>query len=699
MTTPTLPQFEDGELQAERARALAWAKTVYAWTHSHVYQTARGQTQTLSGLPMLAVDADHSFPSSQNPTAVQIFEIVSTVSNLLGLLIFNVTDLVDVGAVRRDGPPPASFLASTAPASSSPTHTLRGELHERLESVGKAIDVFAKHVEHADDALKCWRWLADLRRTLSGLLDRLESAIHDLEGPSPDLLGDVAIAANNEVGRLFRFLVDGDSFAPVLERAGLRGPARSLEQFGRQFQTFPVPNVSGNGMSDDVFARMRIAGPNPLLLTRVNGALPDNFPVSPARVEALTGQSIEAAMATGRAYLVDYAPLANVVAGDQPAGQKYICAPLALFLLDEQRRRLRPVAIQLGQQPDTQVPIFYPDDGSTWELAKLHLQSADGNYHELISHLGLTHLLVEPFVVATHRNLAQYHPVFCLLLPHFQGTLFINWSAVVSLIAPGGGVDQLLAGTIESDWEVVGTTFASLDFNAHMLPNDLRARGVSDPELLPDYPYRDDALLLWEAIERWVTEYLYIYYDNDEAVTKDSEIQSWYADIVSPHGGCVKGFGETGDGGEVGLFTRDYLGRVLTMLIFTASVQHATVNFPQLSIMSYTPAMPLATYAPPPVAVDPELSAEAILSHLPPLQLANYQLMLGQMLGGVYFTRLGRYDLQQAGPWFQDPRVSSPLERFQARLGEVERLIAARNLERPPYEILLPSRIPQSINI
>lgn len=37
------------------------------------------------------------------------------------------------------------------------------------------------------------------------------------------------------------------------------------------------------------------------------------------------------------------------------------------------------------------------------------------------------------------------------------------------------------------------------------LPNNLLKRGVDDVDALPNYHYRDDAVLLWAAIRRYVT--------------------------------------------------------------------------------------------------------------------------------------------------------------------------------------------------
>lgn len=659
MSTPSLPQYDDLALRELRARELDWARGLYGWAHSHTYPNG----QVLEPVAMLEVDEQHPLPPSQHFNVVQSINLLTTGIGLIANLIVNLTNLLDVGAVEFDKPPRDRSEAAS----------------DELASITALIGKLRAHHDR-----------------FAGLLAEAGTALHALE---PDLERATALdqAAREFLAPVLRELFE-DVVEAILVRAGLYGRPAHLDDYARQFQTLVVPDVVATTMTDAAFARMRVAGPNPLLLTRVD-ALPPKFPVDPGRFEGLTGQTLAAALADARVYLVDYEALANVAPGDQPAGPKYPSAPLALFVLDESRQALRPLAIQCGQTPGNSTPVFYCDDGQSWELAKFHVQSADGNYHELISHLGLTHLLIEIFAVATHRNLAQQHPLFLLLLPHFQGTLFINNAAITALIAPGGHVDKLLAGTIEADWGVVAAALQQLDFNAHMLPNDLAARGVADPASLPSYPYRDDAMLVWQAIHGWVSDYLSIYYNDDAAVREDTELQAWFADLTSPEGGGLASLGEPTPAGGRALTRFSYLVEVVTMVIFTGSAQHATVNFPQLDIMSYTPAMPLAMYAPAPTRVSGQVAADTLLASLPPLQMSLLQQFVGQLLGGVYFTRLGEYDLHQRTPWFGDPRVAEPLSAFQNNLRLVERMIGARNLERPAYTPLLPSRIPQSINI
>ena len=70
---------------------------------------------------------------------------------------------------------------------------------------------------------------------------------------------------------------------------------------------------------------------------------------------------------------------------------------------------------------------------------------------------------------------------------------------------------------------------------ARRLPaGDLRARGLDDREALPECPYRDDILPLWEAIHDWVDGYLRVFYREDVDVRGDAEVQTWVRELAAP---------------------------------------------------------------------------------------------------------------------------------------------------------------------
>jgi arachidonate 15-lipoxygenase len=481
--------------------------------------------------------------------------------------------------------------------------------------------------------------------------------------------------------------------ARIVQQLGsVSGPASRLEDYNQVFQFISLPAVSQNFREDSEFAAMRVAGPNPLTIQRMK-TLDERLPITDEQYQAVIGtqDTLKAALANGRLYLADYSAFEGAVNGSFPAGQKFNYAPLALFAVPAGGRSLVPVAIQCAPQPGPDNPIFLPHNGDNWFMAKTIVQIADTNVHQAASHLGRTHLFIEPFVIATHNQLSRTHPLFLLLTPHFEGTLAINEGAL-SLLASRGLVDLLLASSIDQSrvFAVKAAQSYQLNLNTSMLPQTLAQRGVDDATRLPDYPYRDDALLLWGAIGRWVEDYVNYYYPSDAAVQADPELQNWVTELVAHDGGRLNNIGTTNRIGK-----RTELVDLITLICFTASAQHAAVNFPQAPLMSYLPATPPAGYSPLSSLTQEGFSEKDFLKFLPPLDIAKALLDILYLLSSVYYTRLGDY----GEGYFTDPVIQTHLAKFQQELLKIEAEINERNKTRTPYEFLLPSKIPQSINI
>lgn len=472
------------------------------------------------------------------------------------------------------------------------------------------------------------------------------------------------------------------------------GHVTSLTDYEKLFPVIGVPAIAQNFQEDEVFAYMRVAGYNPVMIERVS-KLSDRFPVTNEHYQAVMGSddSLHAAGEEGRLYLTDYGIFAGALNGTYPKEQKYVYAPLALFAVprgSRSDRLLRPVAIQCGQTPSPDYPIITPNSSKyAWLFAKTVVQIADANFHEPVTHLARTHLFVGAFVIATYRQLPANHPLGLLLRPHFAGTLAINDAAQRTLIARGGGVDRLLSSTIDNSRVLAVKGLQTYGFNSAMLPKQFEQRGVSDRNLLPVYPYRDDALLVWDAIRQWVSDYLQLYYATDREIQNDTALQSWAAEVQAYEGGRISEFGEDGR-----IQTRDYLIDAVTLIIFTASAQHAAVNFPQKDLMGYAAALPLAGYVPASI-LKREVTEQDYLNLLAPLDQAQRQYNLLALLGSVYYNKLGEYPQG----YFTDSRIKPLLQNFQENLQQVEHTINQRNLSRPTYNYLLPSKIPQSINI
>ncbi|HEY3912549.1 MAG TPA: lipoxygenase family protein [Stellaceae bacterium] len=392
-----------------------------------------------------------------------------------------------------------------------------------------------------------------------------------------------AIAADVKNGEIdkaqqdFAALFGG--FATLIGKRLPSGPAKSLDDYRHLFKTLPLPAIADTFQQDSVFAELRVAGPNPLVIARMTGELA-KFPVANQQFQSVMGggDDLAAAIAEGRIYIADYSALDWLVSGSWLDYQKYLWAPIAMFAVPRGTgpdRRLQPVAIQIGQHPGAGNPIVVrPQPGTVsadWDRAKTAVEIADGNFHEAVSHLGQTHLVVEAFIMATNNQLSG-HPVGTLLWPHFEGTLFINNAAQSRLIAPRGAVDAILAGTIDGSRvaAVKGAQAVLLDFAASSPPERLAARGVGDAGMLPYYPYRDIALPIWEAILGWTTDYVEAIYATEDGPANDQQLQNWVVELTSHQGGRVRNVGECAGAAEI-IRTRAQLAKTLAIIVFTAS--------------------------------------------------------------------------------------------------------------------------------
>ncbi|WAR22078.1 ALOX8-like protein [Mya arenaria] len=310
-----------------------------------------------------------------------------------------------------------------------------------------------------------------------------------------------------------------------------------------------------------------------------------------------------------RLFIVDHGILQNC----PTIGEVILCCPIAHFV----RRKdgmIVPVAIQLFQNKSKNNPVFLPsDDEKTWQLAKMWFNNADAQVHQSISHLGCTHLIIESFAIAAHRHLSTFHPIFKLLAPQFVYLVMINELGMKKFLGKGGILDQAqlvgkhLIAKYHNQWRlnVVGT-----------LPADLEARGVEDKEVIPNYPFRDDALLTYNAIKRYVGMYVNLYYASDNVLQNDIEVQDWRHDMDLPV--SSDGLGLAGVPGNNRMFqTRQELALVVTSIIYTCSVAHAAVNSKQYEEYAYPLNYPSKLNGKPPTDKR-ERTVRDIISILPP---------------------------------------------------------------------------------
>lgn len=438
-------------------------------------------------------------------------------------------------------------------------------------------------------------------------------------------------------------------------------PWRSL------FRTLPAPAGAAAYGSDAAFGWWFVAGANPVVLRRADGAPP--------------GLDAARALGEGRLYCADYALFAGLPAGVVEGRTKVVAAPTGWFEWDPTRRALLPVAIR-ADAGDARV--WTPRDGTSWTMAKTALAAADGNHQGIVSHFAVCHQVMESVIVSARRQLAEAHPLRILLEPHFRDTLITNDIAMGSLVNPGGHMDRLQAPTLEASLGVARAAIDAFRLTASSPAEEFGARGVLDPAGLGVYPARDDAMGLWAAVERWVQGYVGLYYTSDADVVADPELAAFAAELGAEDGGRLRGIGVPA--------TRADAAGLVARIVYRCTGWHAQFNYTSWDWFAFAPAMPTAQFGPGPGGVDDEA---AWLAMLPPTDLAAETLGLFWQLR-VQLSALGAYPEGT----FADPRVAPLLDAHQAQLRDVEAATAARDATRPwSWPFLRPSQVPLSIHV
>jgi len=276
--------------------------------------------------------------------------------------------------------------------------------------------------------------------------------------------------------------------------------------------------------------------------------------------------------------------------------QMYLPDPTCLLELNH-RGDLVPIAIQVEPSSDYDRIYLPPLDGGAsssarnpwaWRWAKMCVGSADWNHLEVASHLTMTHLVEEVFVISTHRCLHPSHPIHQLLLPHFERTLALNDAARRILIPVY--LEFLSSLGAAGVMELAGKVFQDFDFQAQYVPRELAGRDVADLEP-HGYFYGPDSRAIWQTIAVYCHKCVYDTYDTDRELAADIQIQRWCDEIIGR--GRMKNFPPS--------FTvRTALVEALTMIIFTASAQHTAVNYLQEHYLTFMPNSPGALLCGPP---------------------------------------------------------------------------------------------------
>ncbi|KAF5748780.1 linoleate 13S-lipoxygenase 2-1 chloroplastic-like [Tripterygium wilfordii] len=390
----------------------------------------------------------------------------------------------------------------------------------------------------------------------------------------------------------------------------------------------------------------------------------------------------------------------------------------ALFFLTPDGT-LKSLAIELTRPPMDGKPqwkqVFTPAWHSTgcwlWRLAKAHFLAHDAGYHQLVSHWLRTHCATEPYIIATNRQLSVMHPIYRLLHPHFRYTMEINALARQALINVDGIIEtsfslgkysgEISSAAYDQQWR----------FDCEGLPKDLIRRGLAVEDLtaphglsltIEDYPFANDGLLIWDAIQTWVSDYVKHYYPNASSIDSDAEIQAWWTEIRT-----VGHADKQDEPWWPKLETPHDLIEILTTMIWVTSGHHAAVNFGQYVYAGYFPNRPTIARVNMPNE-DPTNEQWKSFLNKPAVQLLKTfpsRIQATRVMAVLDILSTHSPDEEYLGEfmeksWSEDPIINAAFERFNGRLRQIEGIIDERNANEDlknrhgagvmPYELLKP---------
>ncbi|XP_078389816.1 polyunsaturated fatty acid 5-lipoxygenase-like isoform X1 [Cetorhinus maximus] len=470
----------------------------------------------------------------------------------------------------------------------------------------------------------------------------------------------------------------------------------TIENFDNIFWKVKNPiavYVKEHWMEDWFFGYQFLNGFNPVLIRKC-GKMPMNFPVTDAMVRNSLGCStLEQEMKDGNIFIVNYEMLDGIPANVIKGVQQYLAAPICLLHLNKQNQMM-PIAIQLKQTPGEDNPIFLPSDSEfDWLLAKIWVRSSDTQHFELISHLLKTHLIAESFSVATLRQLPSVHPIYKLLAPHVRYTMHVNTNARKDLMSSDGIIAKAFGIGAEGLLLLSQKEFQALTYQSLCLPERLEHHGVKG---IKGYYYKDDGLLVWSAIHRFVSNIVTFYYENDQQVKNDPELQAWIQDLTAVGLQDLKNSDAYLSGFPTSLSTRVELCKFLTMVIFTCSAQHAAVNNGQYDWGAWVPNSPISMRKPPPTNKG-TVTMEHIMESLLDVTQSCIQMAFSWIISLPQpgMKKLGDYE-----EYFTEETVKETIRKFQEELKTIDRTIQERNKGLDlKYEYLCPENIENSITI
>ncbi|POM80821.1 Hypothetical protein PHPALM_1292 [Phytophthora palmivora] len=344
------------------------------------------------------------------------------------------------------------------------------------------------------------------------------------------------------------------------------GPYKSLETFKAGYDVLEnaglidTPQAFDN--SDENFGAMRlgIRGYKIKLVNSSEWSDPLEDLSNSLVLEQCNDDTIDAAISNHKVFVQDFSAMGQYTDSSKTES-KYAPNVVGFFCNNDANDLLLPLAIKIV---DTGLTYTKEDSAGEWQLAKMALDATELNFQQMF-HLVHTHMVSIPIQVEMMRSMAEEHPIYALLNYHFFGDMALEYLGGVILFSVNSPYDQSMAFGASGSMRYIYAEFSNTSMNKDF-PADITDNGL---EYLPNHRYVKYGATYYRIIKTFVTSYVKAYYNSEEAIQNDSELQTWAARATVVWG--VNDFPSAFTG-------YDDLIKLVTNLVFQSEIKHHFMN-------------------------------------------------------------------------------------------------------------------------
>ncbi|TMW67326.1 hypothetical protein Poli38472_012442 [Pythium oligandrum] len=382
-------------------------------------------------------------------------------------------------------------------------------------------------------------------------------------------------------------------------------------------------------------------------------------------------------VASNRLFVDDFSDAAQW--NDPARPEKYAPNVVGFFCFNKDSQKLLPIEIRY---PDTKLAYTPYDTADEWTLAKMGLEAASVQYHQM-AHMGETHTLTIPMRVEMLRNMAEQHPVRALLMHHVYADFALEMQVAVILLNTTTMLDQTFAWGASGSTRFLGNHINTKVSFKNDFVSDYTKRGLQH---IPTHKYVQYGKLYQETIHEFVASFLNVYYATDAAVVADKELQNWAKATVA-NVAQLKDFPSS-------FPTKAALADTLTHVIFLCTVRHHGMNGMATWHSMTVPYSPAALWKPLPTA---KLQKDEKLN-LREYTVPTAVIPVALALGATFFRPVPEAESMLAAyttsPFSDESRLEQSIKAFRTNLQTIDAAITAgEKNEKWPYEVLRPSRL------